>query len=68
MIIQACHLINDQWEKRMNKKCNLVIWKGMQNRFTPFILWNLEIDGSIKTIEKAKENQVPIVNSLWLEE
>lgn len=39
-------------EKRLNKKCNLLIWK----------------DGSLKTIEKAREYQIPIVNSLWLED
>jgi len=37
-------------EKRMNKKCNLVIWK----------------DGSPRTLQRAQTYEVPVVNSLWL--
>jgi len=38
-------------EKRFSKKCNLVVWK----------------DGPLKTVEKAKEWRIPVVNSRWIE-
>lgn len=38
-------------------KCNLIIWKGKI----------IKIDGKDKTIAKAKELNIPMVNILWFE-
>jgi len=45
-------------EKNLNKKCNLVVWKG-------YIIIK---DGNEKNINKALSYKIPVVNIIWIED